>query len=78
VVSVGGDDEAGSEGFGLANQGRGDIEALRTRVDLEKDISAGGFAGDLLEIEREGIAVEKDATGGMADGADVGTLESAE
>jgi hypothetical protein len=76
VVGVGGDGEAAALGFGDADEGGVEVEAFRAGVDLHGDASAGGFGGDGFKVVDEGVAVEQDAAGGVADGFDVGVFQA--
>ena len=78
MVGVGGDGEANALRFGDADERRVEIEAFGAGVDLHGDAAFGGGGGDGFKVVEEGFAVQENATGGVADGLDVGVLKAAE
>ncbi len=78
MVGVGGDGEANALGFGDADERCVEVEAFGARVDFHGDAAFGGGGGDGFKVVEEGLAMEQDAAGGVADGLDVRIFEAAE
>src|SRR5713226_7369079 len=66
MMGVGGYSESGATGFGLAEHGGVEIQALGTGVDFQPDVAAHGLVYHSLEIEAEGLAMQQEAAGGVS------------
>src|ERR1039457_4233588 len=78
MVRVGGDGELRALGPGGADQCAVEVQALRAGIDLQPDAAARGLRRDAVEIERERVALQQDAAGGVSHDAQVGALQRAQ